>query len=240
MTNRLRGLFTALLLLSLCRAGAAAQDSGAGARELIARGNERYARAEYEAAIKVYALVPAGAGDVYAQALYNIGVCRFELWQTEEAARMYARAVGARGGRYPKASYALGVALEELGRAAEAKASYARAAEGAGYAPAHYKLGMLAAGAGDTEGAASHFREAIRRAKGKFPASHNNLGVMLARAGRLAEAGREFEAALRHSEGTFEEAAHNLKLCRRLLAGRGGGDAAAALKVAAAADGFSR
>src|SRR5215213_2487975 len=123
MTTRLTRLFTALLFLTLSYAGAAARQGG-GSQELVARGNERYARAEYEAAIKVYTLVPAEAGEAYAQALYNIGVCRFELWQTEEAARMYRLAVEARGRRYPKASYALGVALEELGRASEAKESY--------------------------------------------------------------------------------------------------------------------
>ena len=62
---------------------------------------------------------------------------------------------------------------------------------------------------------------------------------MLARAGRLAEAEREFEAALRHSDGSFTEAAHNLKLCRRLLAGRSK-EGAVAMKVAEGPDGFSR
>ncbi|HEX6183885.1 MAG TPA: tetratricopeptide repeat protein, partial [Pyrinomonadaceae bacterium] len=178
MTGRLKRLFTALLLLTVTFASAAAQQGG-GAQELIERGNERYARAEYEAAIRAYALVPADAGEAYAQALYNIGVCRFELWQTEEAATMYRRAVEARGRRYPKASYALGVALEELGRAAEAKEAYARAANAGGYAPAYYKLGMLAEAGGDVAAAAAHFREAVRRSEGKFPAGHNNLGVML-------------------------------------------------------------
>ncbi|HEX8684921.1 MAG TPA: hypothetical protein VF654_00430, partial [Pyrinomonadaceae bacterium] len=103
----------------------------------------------------------------------------------------------------------------------------------------HYKLGVLAARAGDDARAAGHFGEAIRRSKEKFPASHNNLGVMLARAGRLGEAEREFEAAVRQSDVPFEEAAGNLKLCRKLLAGRSK-DGAAALKVAAASDGFGR
>ena len=242
MTRRLTRLFTALLFLTLSYGGAAAQQGGrVGAQELIARGNERYARAEYEAAIKVYALVPADAGEAYAQALYNIGVCRFELWQTGEAVRLYVRAVEARDGRYPKASYALGVALEELGRGSEAKQAYARAARSAGFAPAHYKLGMLAAGEGDVARAATHFREAIRRSKGKFPASHNNLGVMLARVGCLDEAEREFEAAIRESDGTFAEAAHNLERCRTLLAaGRAGGGGLEELKVAAADDWFRR
>jgi tetratricopeptide (TPR) repeat protein len=237
MTRMLKGLFPALLFVTLCCTAAAAQEGGR-ARELIARGNERYARGEYKSAIAEYQRVARTEGEAYAQALYNIGVCRFELWQTEEAARAYVQAIEARGGRYPKASYALGVALEELGRGAEAKDAYEQAAL-KDYAPAHYKLGMLAARAGDDERAAVHFREAIKRSKERFPASHNNLGVMLARAGRLAEAAREFEAALRQSDVPFAEAADNLKLCRRLLAGQSK-EGAAALKVAAAADGFTR
>jgi tetratricopeptide (TPR) repeat protein len=232
MTRTFLGLFTALLFVTLSGAGAVAHESSRG-REIIARGNERYERGEYKAAIEEYGRVGSADGEAYAQALYNIGVCRFELWQTEEAARVYRQAVEARGGRYPKASYALGVALEELKREPEAKEAYERAAA-ANYAPAHYKLGMLAARAGDDTLAATHFREAIRRSKEKFPASHNNLGVMLARAGRLSEAEREFEAALKKSDVPFEEAAGNLKLCRKLLAGES--KDAAALKVAAAAD----
>src|ERR1044072_45679 len=237
MTRRRSRLFTALLLLTLCCATAVAQESGR-AQEIITRGNGLYARGEYKSAIAEYERVARTEGEAYAQALYNIGVCRFELWQTEEAARVYRQAVEARGGRYPKASYALGVALEELKRASEAKAAYEQAAA-KDYAPAHYKLGMLAASAGDEAGAAEHFREAIRRPKEKFPASHNNLGVMLARAGRLSEAEREFEAALRQSDAPFEEAEGNLKLCRRLLAGQSK-DGAEALKVTTAADGFTR
>jgi tetratricopeptide (TPR) repeat protein len=238
MTRRWSGLFTALLLLTLGCATAAAQGANGRARENIARGNERYARGEYKSAVEEYGRVTRADGEAYAQALYNIGVCRFELWQTEGAAQAYRQALDARGGRYPKASYALGVALEELKRDAEAKEAYEQAAV-KGYAPAHYQLGMLAARAGDDEGAAGHFREAIRRSKDKFPASHNNLGVMLARAGRLSEAEREFEAAVRGSDVPFEEAAGNLRLCRRLLAGRSK-EGAAALKVATAADGFTR
>ena len=235
MTRMWKRLFPALLLLTLCSATAAAQERAQG---IIERGNERYARGEYRAAVEEYGRVARADGEAYAQALYNIGVCRFELWQTEEAARAYRQAIDARGGHYPKASYALGVALEELGRGAEAEGAYGQAAL-KGYAPAHYKLGMFAARAGDDERAAGHFREAIRRSKDKFPASHNNLGVMLARAGRLSEAAREFEAAVRQSDVPFEEAAGNLKLCRRLLAGQSK-DGAAALKVAAAPDGFNR
>lgn len=237
LTRMLKRLFPALLLLTLSGATAAAQESGR-AQDIIARGNERYARGEYSAAVEEYGRLTRADGEAYAQALYNIGVCRFELWQTEEAARAYRQAVEARGGRYPKASYALGVALEELKRESEAREAYEQSAQ-SGYAPAHYKLGMVAARKGDDARAAGYFREAIRRSKNKFPASHNNLGVMLARAGRLGEAEREFEAAVRQSDVPFEEAAGNLKLCRKLLAGQSK-EGAAALKVATAADGLTR
>src|SRR5215207_5756980 len=166
MKRTLSRLFPALLFVTLLCGAAAAQESGR-AREIIARGNERYARGEYEAAVEEYGRVTRADGEAYAQALYNIGVCRFELWQTEEAARAYRLAIGARGGRYPKASYALGVALEELRREPEAKEAYEQAAA-KGYAPAHYKLGMLAARAGDDGRAAGHFGEAIKRSGDKF------------------------------------------------------------------------
>ena len=113
MTRRRARLFTALLLLTLSGVTAAAQGAGARAQEIIARGNERYARGEYGAAVEEYGRVTRADGEAFAQALYNIGVCRFELWQTEEAARAYRQAIEARGGHYPKASYALGVALED-------------------------------------------------------------------------------------------------------------------------------
>ena len=101
MNTRLKRLFPSLLLLalSLCTV-AAAQEGRSAAQDLISRGNELYARAEYEAAIALYARVPAPAGDAYAQALYNIGVCRYELQQTAEAALLYAKAIEARRGRY--------------------------------------------------------------------------------------------------------------------------------------------
>ena len=84
MKRTWKGLFPALLFLTLCSAGAAAQER---AQELIARGNQHYARGEYGPAIAEYERVARVDGEAYAQALYNIGVCRFELWQTEEPFR---------------------------------------------------------------------------------------------------------------------------------------------------------
>ena len=220
-------LMLALLLLTCSGTAALAQVGGLDAKDAIRRGNERYNRGEYEAAIREYREVTWAKGALYALALYNIGVCDFELGRTDEAIRMYRRAADARGGRYPKALYALGVALESSGRRADAKAAYRQAiatSDGtyteARLAVAHYKLGLLNAYEGDYEGAAALFREALARSKDRFPAAHNNLGVMLALAGRTAEAAPEFEIALRQSDAGFGEAAHNLELCRALLSDR--------------------
>lgn len=218
-------LMLALLLLTFSGTLTLAQTGGSrDAAENIRRGNERYARGEYEAAIKEYGQVAQGQGEVYAQALYNIGVCYFELLRTEDAIEMYRRAIEARGGRYPKALYGLGVALEISGRSRDAKEAYQRAiavSDGkyteARLAVAHYRVGLLLGREGDYESAAALFREAVARSKDRFPAAHNNLGVMLALAGRIEDAEREFELALRHSTADFKEAADNLKLCRSRL-----------------------
>ena len=121
-----QSLMTALLLLLLC-SGAMTALAQSGGRDALRRGNERYARGEYEAAIREYGEIKSAQGAVYAQALYNIGVCEFELARTDEAISMYRRAVAARGGRYPKALYALGVALEAVGQLAEAREAYRQA-----------------------------------------------------------------------------------------------------------------
>lgn len=214
-------LMAAAILLVFSSAMAVAQ-SGTG--EVIKRGNSLYARGEYEAAIKEYRRVPQGQTQLYAQSLYNIGVCYFELGQTEQAIEMYGRAVDARAGNYPKALYALGVALEVARKLQEAGDAYRRAISASGgryteegLAVAHYRLAMLAGRAGDYERAANLFREAIARSKGSFPAGHNNLGVMLALLGRVHEAEREFETALREASPSFDDAAYNLSLCRTLL-----------------------
>ena len=186
--------------------------------ELIKRGNASYSKAEYNAALDHYTKVPRQAGKVYSQALYNIGVCYYELWRTAEAIVMYRKAIAARAGRYPIAFYALGVALEDLKREDEAREAYLRAVAGTARleaAPAHFRLGLLLFSEEDYETAASHFTEAITSETS--PASRNNLGVALARMGRLREAEREFELALSQSDGTFADATHNLKLCRSLL-----------------------
>src|SRR5258708_27419714 len=113
MVLRSRRILLAVLPLLLLAHLASAQTTQSGAGELIKSGNAKYARAEYESAIDDYARVSPAAGETYAQALYNLGVCYYELWRTEDAVAMYRNAIAARDGRYPRASYALGVAHQE-------------------------------------------------------------------------------------------------------------------------------
>jgi len=187
-------------------------------QDLIKEGNARYEHADYEAAITEYRKITPTAGAAYAQALYNIGVCYYELNRTDAAIAMYRASIAARPD-YAQAFYALGVALEDTGTRLEAKAAYQRAlAVSRGQLPAAaHKLGVLLASAGDYDAAAKLFKQAIEQSHDKLPASHNNLGVMLAQNGRLAEAARQFEIALAQTEGSFADASHNLKLCRLLL-----------------------
>lgn len=207
----------AILLVMLIVSFVQGQSSPTDPQESIKRGNARYSNAEYIAAIGEYGQVPPQAGTIYSQALYNIGVCYYELWRTEEAVVMYRKALAARAGRYTKALYALGIALEELGRQDEAKEAYGEAVTAPASretGAAHFRLGLLLAGEGAYEKAATHFREAITR--GASPAGHNNLGVVLALNGCLHDAEKEFELALK-ADGAFADATNNLKLCRSLL-----------------------
>ena len=209
----------ALLLLVLPVGVTAAQTSQADPKSAIDRGNRSFAKEDYQSALKEYRTVQSGAGETYAQALYNIGVSYYELWRTAEAIDFYRRAIEVREGGYPRASYALGVALEDQRQLAAAQAAYQQSiiASHGDYAPAHYRLGLLIAARGDYQAAAKSFKKALSLTGPHVPASHNNLGVMLARVGRLANARREFEIALRQAGGSFDDAAHNLKLCRALL-----------------------
>ena len=209
----------ALLFLVSSVGLVAAQTQPVDQAAAIARGNRSFAKADYQAALREYASVPASAGEAYSQALYNMGVSYYELWRTAEAIDSYRRAIRARHGHYPRASYALGVALEDQLQLAEAKEAYRQSIlESRGeYSVAHYRLGLLIAGEGEYRAAAESFRNALKHPGLHVPASHNNLGVMLARLGRLRDAQHEFEKALRQSGGGFDDAAYNLQLCRSLL-----------------------
>lgn len=208
----------AILLLLLIVSSGVAQSSPTDPEASIKRGNARYSAGDYLAAIGEYGQVPPQSGRVYSEALYNIGVCYYELWRTEDAIAMYQKAVAARAGRYPRALYALGVALEDLKRLEEAKQAYhltVAVSKGGDSGAAHFRLGLLLAKEGDYHKAATHFTEAITR--DRSPAGHNNLGVMLALMGQLHEAEREFEVAIKQADGSFADATNNLKLCRSLL-----------------------
>ena len=181
------------------------------AQSALKRGDAFVAQENYKAAIEEYSKVSTNDP----RAIYNIGVCHYELWQTEEAITFYKRAIELKHGNYPRASYALGVALEDQGRLAEAKQAYEQARNN--FAPAIYKLGVLEARSGEFTKAADLFRDAASRKGKHVPASHNNLGVMLARLGLLKEAEKSFIVALKESDNRLDDAAHNLKLCRSLM-----------------------
>src|SRR4029453_441760 len=100
---------------------AAQQDHESAA---IKRGNELVAQEKYQAAILEYERLSPAAGELYVRALYNIGVCHYELWQTDQAIDFYSQAIAASKNKYPRASYALGVALEDEGRLAGARDAY--------------------------------------------------------------------------------------------------------------------
>lgn len=190
-------------------------------KSILRRGDALVAQEKYKLAIDEYSKVSTSERDAYARAIYNIGVCYYELWQTDDAIEFYKRAVELKQGNYPKASYALGVALEDQRKISEAKVAYEQAlsASHGELARATYRLGLLEAKAGEFQKAATLFREAAARAGEHVPASHNNLGVMLAQLGFFKEAEQEFIFALKASKGRFDDAAHNLNLCRSLTAG---------------------
>jgi len=179
------------------------------------RGQALVAQENYQAAIAEYNKVSPREGDWYARAIYNIGVCHYELWQTDEAIVFYKRAIELTHGNYPRASFALGVALEDQGRPTEARAAY-QDASNRQFGPATYRLGLLEAQAGEFEKAAALFKEATSRPGKHVPASYNNHGVMLVQLGFLKEAEKEFDNAIKASNGSLAEAAHNLNLCRSL------------------------
>ena len=127
------------------------------------RGQTLVAQENYQAAIVEYNKVSPREGDWYARAIYNIGVCHYELWQTEEAITFYKRAIELKQGNYPRASFALGVALDEQGRSDEAREAYEQASNRQ-FGPATYRLGLLEAQAGEFDKAAALFKEAASHA----------------------------------------------------------------------------
>jgi tetratricopeptide (TPR) repeat protein len=210
----------ALLVLTVITSPALGRTSETIAQAAIRKGNDLVAKGRFEEAVTKYESVREESGDTYAVALYNIGVCYYELWQIDRAISFYRRALEARKGRYPRASYALGIALEDAGKLSEAGVAYEQTlyASGGKYPLANFRLGLLASRT-DLLTASAFFRKALEHSGEHVPATHNNLGVMLARMHRLTEAEKEFVAALRLTHGDYHDAVYNLKLCRQLIAG---------------------
>lgn len=220
-----RRILPAVLLVVTCVATTMSQTTlervSSDAQVAIDKGNTLVAQGNYEHALRYYQTVGPESRELYSIALYNIGICHYELWHTAEAIVFYKQAIEQRKGLYPRASYALGVALEDLKRPREARDAYEQSlkASNGDYAVANYRLGLIAANEGDTETAVVLFRKALKHEGPHVAASHNNLGVVLARMRRLPEAEKEFATALRLTNGAFSDATYNLELCRRLLAG---------------------
>jgi tetratricopeptide (TPR) repeat protein len=213
-TNRseeesMRGRFISAGVLTIVAAiSVTAQEASAS----FDRGCEAFARGRYVQAIAEFER--AQIGPRRAEALYNEGVCRYELGRLEEAIRDYRAAIAAHDGDYPAALYALGVALDDAGRWREAEAAYRLALQRQPrYAEALFRLGLAALRRGDLERAELRFRRAVARAGRPFPAARNNLGVALARMGAVDEAAREFARAVEEANG-YADAERNLAACR--------------------------
>jgi tetratricopeptide (TPR) repeat protein len=100
-------LLLALMVTGLSLPGAAQNTSSKtdDPVETIRRGNGQYKIGEYQAAIEEYRRVSPGAGKAYAQSLYNIGVCYYELAE-RSAIAFYRQAISEQQGHYPAALYA--------------------------------------------------------------------------------------------------------------------------------------
>jgi tetratricopeptide (TPR) repeat protein len=209
-------LFTTLIFFTFLEGELIAQTKSA--EVLLNAGNALVAQERYADAIGEYAKVGPLQRELYSRALYNIGVCYYELMETERAVLFYRRAIAIGKANYPRAAYALGIALEDLKRLPEAKEAYLLASQsGVIYGPALFKLGVIAANAGDLKTATQFFRQATLSEGAHGAASHNNLGVTLALQGNFKEAEIEFQLALAQTDGVYPDAEHNLGLCRVML-----------------------
>jgi tetratricopeptide (TPR) repeat protein len=121
----IRNFFYTTILVALTVVAVNAQTSES--KSILKRGDALVAQEKYKLAIEEYLKVSSRDADSYARAIYNIGVCHYELWQTDEAIEFYKRAIELKQGNYPRASYALGVALEDQGKTTEAKIAYEQA-----------------------------------------------------------------------------------------------------------------
>jgi tetratricopeptide (TPR) repeat protein len=207
-----RKLFIALLLVSTFSIVVAAQTPNSH----IKNGNAFFAHEQYERALSEYEKVPANSGPSYSQALYNIGVCYFELWQTDQAIAYFKLAIHSRPQGYPKAAYSLGVALESQQKIDEARSAYTQVTAGDRKGAALFRLGVLSTRENDLKAAIELYRQSVEMDGPHRSSAHNNLGVMLAQSGSLSEAEEQFAIAVKQTNGAFAAAVHNLKLCRSL------------------------
>lgn len=202
-------LSAALLLITSLSIVASAQTP----RSHIKNGNKYVAQEQYEKALNEYAKVSSNAGLAYSQALYNMGVCYFELWKTDQAIAYFKSALHSRTQGYSQAAYSLGVALESQEKFDEARMAYGQVTSGDRKGAALFRLGVLAS---DAKVATEFYRRALEVDGPHVASSHNNLGVMLAQRGLVVEAEKEFEMAVTASAGGLGEAVSNLKLCRAM------------------------
>src|SRR5687767_9694455 len=138
---RFNQVLAALLVLTLITSPTLSRNNQTLAQAAIKKGNDLFAEGRFEEAVKEYESVREDS-EIYAVALYNIGVCYYELWQIDRAIGFYQQAIETRKGRYPRASYALGVALEDKGKLLEAEAAYKQSlfASGGDYPLANFRL----------------------------------------------------------------------------------------------------
>ncbi len=183
------------------------------------RGLQLYAQGQYDRAIAEFRESLSQFGPYYAQSLYNIGVCNYELGRKSESIGWYREAIRFKA-NYVAAFHALGVALDDLSETAQSREAFTRAVELSRekHAPSLFRLGLALQREGDLEAAAVSYKKAIRESGDRMPGCHNNLGVIEAMLGDLNAAERHFETAIRQSKGNFESAKYNLSLCREMIA----------------------
>jgi tetratricopeptide (TPR) repeat protein len=149
---RSRSLLFATLIVAASNVLIQAQTNQAEA--ILKRGEAFVVQAKYKDAIEEYSKVSTRAGESHVRAVYNIGVCYYELWKTDEAISFYKRAIELKQGNYPKASYALGIAHR---------------------AASHNNLGVMLAQLGMLKDAEAEFVMALKRSAGTLDDAALNL-----------------------------------------------------------------
>ena len=97
LINRISKSIVAAMLALLILGTAARAQSDSNPFE---RGTTAYMVGAYELAIREYSQALISSDNRYQEAIYNIGVCYYELGRKDEAAKWFRSAIKARGGRY--------------------------------------------------------------------------------------------------------------------------------------------